>query len=431
MTKPATPKTLLDYVQAHSKSTQLIQSWNMSITADMIAQQVEEFRTQFSSLKGKVVVVSITDYIQCLIALCALDGFSCQITVVPDDLDEAQANDIFFNSDYVLNCNQGNFSVVRQAGTSVAKTKVTTWTLTTSGTSGKPKFISHTLTSLTRSCKTILDITHCWGLMFAPYRFSGLQVFLQSIIAGTSLVIPRQASLGNMLDDLIVCRVTALSATPTMWRQLLMTNRLAQLELSVITLGGEIVDQQLLEQLSTLFPSACIRHIYASTEVGVVLSVRDKKAGFPVAWIGDEVRNPLLKLSHDKHLLVKENSNEPGEFIDTGDIVSISNERVYFQGRENGLINVGGHKVQPEAIECVIRQFDNVADVRVFGQKNSLMGQIVAADIVLKTPIDNNLLFKQQLIAHLKKTLNNYQVPMLLFFKKELSISGANKVIRG
>ena len=79
--------------------------------------------------------------------------------------------------------------------------------------------------------------------------------------------------------------VNAMSATPTLWRKILMSDASRSLALRSITLGGEIADQQVLSTLASTYPSARIRHIYASTEAGTGFSVTDGKAGFPVSFL--------------------------------------------------------------------------------------------------------------------------------------------------
>ena len=74
------------------------------------------------------------------------------------------------------------------------------------------------------------------------------------------------------------------SGTPTFWRQLLLfapDDELSACRLEQITMGGEAVTQGLLDQLSGLFPQTRLVHIYASTELGRLFSVTDKRAGFP------------------------------------------------------------------------------------------------------------------------------------------------------
>ena len=68
----------------------------------------------------------------------------------------------------------------------------TKWIIPTSGTTGKPKLVAHTHASLTRSVKADIDrgAEFRWGLAYDINRFAGLQVYLQSLLSGSSLLIP-------------------------------------------------------------------------------------------------------------------------------------------------------------------------------------------------------------------------------------------------
>jgi acyl-CoA synthetase (AMP-forming)/AMP-acid ligase II len=61
-------------------------------------------------------------------------------------------------------------------------------------------------------------------------------------------------------------------------------------------------------------------------------------------------------------------------FIDTGDMVELQRGRYYFVGRREGIINIGGLKVHPEAVEAVINQHPAVRMSRVSGRSNLITG---------------------------------------------------------
>ena len=82
----------------------------------------------------------------------------------------------------------------------------------------------------------------------------------------------------------------------------------------------------------------------------------------------------------------------------TGDQVECIGDRCYFVGRRSDHINVGGNKVQPLRVEQVIQTVPGVQDVRVFGKRSSLVGEMVACEFVVKPDFDPDQV-KQAILA--------------------------------
>jgi acyl-CoA synthetase (AMP-forming)/AMP-acid ligase II len=227
-----------------------------------------------------------------------------------------------------------------------------------------------------------------------------------------------------------------LSATPSLWRKMLMDARIKACPLRQITLGGEIADQQILDALRRFFPAARIVHIYASTEAGVAFSVNDCCAGFPAAWLQSEHSPIPLRIRDDGHLLIKPAKLPDGQeiarrldadgYLDTADIVYVEGDRVFFSGRASGAINVGGNKVIPEFVEQHLRRVDGVLDVHVFGKKNSIMGQLVAVEVVARSGFDTALL-RGAILGYCKVHMEQWQIPRVISFVAELKESMAGK----
>ena len=268
----------------------------------------------------------------------------------------------------------------------------TEWVLPTSGTTGTAKLVSHSLASLTRT--TRVDVRRgadCrWGLLYDYARFAGLQVVLQALLPGSMLIAPSLASsLPEQVEALVQGGCTHLSATPTLWRKILMTEGSDQLKLQQITLGGEIVEERVLKALGLRFPEARITHIYASTEAGVGFSVSDGHEGFPAGYLTESpsgielrvragklyVRNPSVKPQYVGS--VDQFADHEG-FVDTGDVVAQRGDRFVFLGRETGIINVGGNKVHPEEVEQILMSHPEVWQAKVSAKRSPITGSLVA-----------------------------------------------------
>ena len=241
----------------------------------------------------------------------------------------------------------------------------TSWIMTTSGTTGRPKMVRHKLATLSRTTRVQRDDgpRPVWGLMFEATRFAGMQVVLQAVIGGGTLAVPDDSTsdFGARLAALAAAGCTHLSATATVWRRILMHPGANDLALRQITLGGEIADQPLLDALRGRFTDAQITHIFASTEIGVGFSVKDGREGFPMSYLEHGAGGIRLRIT-DGRLWLKapgDTSEYIGErrmlrdgdgYVDTQDMVEQRGDRIVFLGRGDGVVNVGGAKVHPSRL---------------------------------------------------------------------------------
>ena len=286
--------------------------------------------------------------------------------------------------------------------------------LQTSGTTGTPKWVGHDLAKLLVRIAPGQGEPARWLLTFHPASFAGLQVILSAMIGGHVLICPPVgADVAAMVQLAVAEHATHISGTPTFWRAFLMALGDQDLDLRSVTLGGEAPEQGILDALRTRFPQARLRHIYATTEAGKVFSVSDGRAGFPRAWLNDQ-----LTISPHDTLLVGGR--------DTGDVIALTDDRVLFQGRLDAMVNIGGVKIYPEAVEAHLLQLDIIQDVRVTPKPNPITGHILVADIVLK-PFSGDA--TAQIKAHMA-TLPRAARPASLRFVDRLDIGATGKKLR-
>lgn len=299
----------------------------------------------------------------------------------------------------------------------------TRWHLATSGTTARPRLIPHTLASLRRSLRPAPAPPRRWGLVYDAARLAGLQVLLQALLAGEDLVVlPANADQAGLAA---AQSVDALSATPSWWRRQALQGFPAGWALRQITLGGEIADQGILNHLGTAFPSARIHHIYASTEAGAGFAVGDGRAGFPAAYLDNGVAALSLRIADDGHLWLRPPQQE---WLDSGDVVALRGDRVFFLGRASGVINVGGNKVHPEAVEAVLCAHDTVAAARVFAKASPFLGQVVHAEVLLSAAADQD--WQDPLRQHCHMNLAPHEVPAIIALMKNVELGPTGKVVR-
>lgn len=315
--------------------------------------------------------------------------------------------------------------------------------LFTSGTTGKPKPVVHSWASLCRHVRRLPEFEgQRWWLTYHPSRFAGLQVLLHASANGCRLLWPDTLpTWDERLDWLADRRVECASGTPSFWRRLLIeagASRVGRkLCLRQVTLGGEIADEHILRNLAQVFPQARLTHVYASTECGFCFSVSDGHAGFPAALLGSRDGGLHMKIE-DGELVIFSPARMVGnlhgdtapEWIRTGDLVELRGDRVFFTGRRDDRINVGGHKVNPVEVEQAILGCEGVAGVRVIGQANPILGMIPAAEVVPTVVAKDLMALERSIRESCRKLLSASHQPRIIRFVRELPRSTAEKLIR-
>lgn len=287
--------------------------------------------------------------------------------------------------------------------------------LLTSGTTGEPKWVAHDWASLvTVPAGTQLPPRH-WLVTYQPGTYAWYQVAcLGLFFPGQSLTLPPEMDPAAQVAAAAATGVDAVSSTPTFWRMALLTageEALRRLPLKQVTLGGERVDQAILDQLRRLYPNARVSHIYASTEAGAAIVVHDGKAGFPAAWLDGEPApdRPALRVQ-DGRLLVRSPKSgvELRGWQDTGDRVEMQGDRAIVVGREgDGMVKVGGATVDCRQVEAVLLGHPGILWCQVRGRKAPLVGSLLVAAYVPRAgPLEAG-----ELTRYCEERMPPYMVP--------------------
>jgi len=303
--------------------------------------------------------------------------------------------------------------------------------LLTSGTTGTPKLIEHSWSTLFTMAKVRNLRPLNWLSTYQGGTYAWFQILTTIFfVEHQTLTVAADRDPAVQIEAALRHGVTALSATPTFWRFVLIQfapATLQQLPLQQITLGGERIDQEILDRLKGLFPEATLTHIYASTEAGACVIVRDGKEGFPIAWLHDQVQDaserPQLQIRDGLLWILSPHSalNRPG-WINTGDSVEIRGDRVFILGRlEQSIINVGGMKFAARDVEQELLRHPSVVWCRVSGRRAPLVGEVVACDAVLKPgapPVTES-----DLMQYCAQRIPSHMVPRFWQFLREIPMT--------
>src|SRR6267142_5986818 len=419
---------------------------------------------RLEELRGRSVLVATGDQLAAGLALIELDGVARRLVLCPPDLPRehvpfvmaAAAVDATVSDRSAPEAGTPDTGAFITCSLKIAPAAFerteryqTEWILLTSGTTGLPKMVVHTLSSLAGAIQagSAAQKQALWGTFYDIRRYGGLQIFLRALLGGGSMLLSSaRESTGDFLIRAGAQGVTHISGTPSHWRRALMSPSAHQITPRYVRLTGEIADQAILDHLRACYPDARIAHAFASTEAGVAFDVGDGRAGFPASLIGPQsggielrVENGSLRIRSTRTATrylgdQAEALRDADGFVDTADMLERRGDRYYFVGRRGGIINVGGLKVHPEEVEAVINGHPRVRMSLVRTRKSPIMGALVVADVVLSAEAGaangRAVELEQEIVRRCRELLPRHKVPAAINFVPGLTVNATGKLVR-
>lgn len=384
-----------------------------------------------------------------LTLLCASTATGAEACVYPNAADDATIEEYaeLFGHDVVVTTRSTSRATVAPEEIAAPdrdlppRPERTPVLILTTGTTGTPKAVRHDWARLVNAAKSIDPRPGTrWLLAYNLNQFAGVQVLIHVLRSRATLVVPPSFQPRDAVGVIRELGVTHVSATPTFWRlavAMLDEAGARELPLEQITLGGEAVPAPLLERLSALFPSARISQVYASTEFGSSVSVRDREIGLPASVLDRAEDADVQMRIVDGELQTRSRVGMLGYYGEddadtdwraTGDLVELRGDRIVFVGRTSDIINVGGVKVHPLPVEEIVGRVADVHAARVYGRSNPVTGQIVAVDVVPRPGTDTERLDDE--IRDACEALPPAARPRRIRFVDALEMRG-HKIVRG
>ena len=302
------------------------------------------------ALLGRSVLVQTHGQLASVLAMVELDGIAGRMLLCPPDLPDEHMDAIMAEAevDAVVTDSATGQSAAEKAGLPVLACRSrleqpawlrpdagveTEWVLFTSGTTGRPKMVRHTLHSLTGHLAQASagpdGVT--WSTFYDVRRYGGLSILVRALLGPASMVLSSATeSVAGFLRRAAEAGVTHMSGTPSHWRRALMSPAISAMTLRNVRISGEIADQAILDRTQAAFPGARVTHAFASTEAGVAFEVTDGLAGFPAAMLEGEGLSAELRLEGGT-LRIRSARAARGyvgrapramhEYVDTGDLV--------------------------------------------------------------------------------------------------------------
>ncbi|MDZ8084405.1 MAG: long-chain fatty acid--CoA ligase [Nostoc sp. DedQUE12b] len=112
----------------------------------------------------------------------------------------------------------------------------------------------------------------------------------------------------------------------------------------------------------------------------------------------------------------------------TGDIGRIDEDGFfYIVDRLKDMINLSGFKVYPTEVENIIYQHPAVAEVAVYGIADTIKGEIVKAEVVLKA---THTITEEQIVEFCHERMAVYKVPRTIKFVDSLPKNSTGKILK-
>lgn len=301
--------------------------------------------------------------------------------------------------------------------------------LFSSGTTGEPKAALHDLNCLLekfkRPGKSLKTISF---LLFD--HIGGFNTLMHTLSHGGTIVTIPDRRPEQVCAIIEREQVELLPTTPSFLNMILLHKLYEKYNLSclkIITYGTESMPEYTLKLFSRILPDTVFKQTYGLSEMGIMATKSESSDSLWMKLGGDgfetKVEDGILFIRGESAMKGYLNAPSPFDqegWFDTKDRVEEKDGYLRILGRTTDLINVGGEKVYPIEIENKLLQIDGVLDARVFGEKNPIMGNTVAAEILV-APENNNNEFRRILRQYCGENLEKYKRPSrFLLSEKEL-----------
>ena len=331
----------------------------------------------------------------------------------------------------------------------------------TSGSTGKPKAVLSSSFNILNSVKAICaecnfsseDRACAFLPMFHVFGFASCIGI--GLLYGCVEYIPTNNKPAALIDLIRDNKCTVFNTVPTMFLAMIQQSNFepeALSSLRVSFLGGSTTSESQMKMLRSLLPNNHFCNIYGMSENPVISMTRyedtfehvTQTVGRRVDGIEIEIRSlangekvedgePGEIFIRSKEMIIsyyrlpieKQPLDDEG-WLATGDLgVILPDGYLKLVGRAKDLIIRGGENISPGEIADAVAQLPGVADVKVLGVPHEVLGEEVAAAIVLK---EGQTFDEDAARQTMSEKLAKYKVPAYFVIMDKFPLLGSGKI---
>jgi long-chain acyl-CoA synthetase len=317
--------------------------------------------------------------------------------------------------------------------------------LTTSGTTGQPKFVTHTPATLSATMDAFqnADLDPWQTVLNAcpMVHGTGLLTFLASVNFGVPMAMVERFDSDAVLDQIELHGCTWMLGLPFMYDALVAGQRKRPRKVGSLRrciCGGDVIPIQLQVDFEATF-GAPLRNIWGSTEVCGALRpglqpgpvsriapsaeirlVDDEGRDAPRGEVGEFlVRGPYVTVGYWVGPDRIDDATRDGWYC-SGDLMRQGEgNELWFVGRKKDIIIRGGSNISPVEVEQVLLSHPLVRDAAVFGVPDPVLGERVAAIVRLSSGAGGGVLSSSlalgAILKDTKQQLADYKAPEQLW----------------
>jgi long-chain acyl-CoA synthetase len=328
--------------------------------------------------------------------------------------------------------------------------------LYTSGTTARPKGVTHTQRTLAALGQSAMDeLFRSDDVVLIPLplvHMAALLTLVSAVPHALSMVVLPAFTPALFLDMLARHRATGTIGMPVHYRAIVELQKQAPRDVSsgrMYGVGGDSVPTALQDQFTRLF-GIPLREAYGLSEIVPVSanplddircgSLGRAAAGVQVRIVDDRgadvrdgevgeiaVRAPGTMIGYWNDPAATAAAFRDGWFL-TGDLARGDRDGFYwFAGRKKEIIVRGGSNVSPQEVEEAVYQHDAVREVAVVGVPDERLGEIVVACVVRHDGADVS---EAELIEFIRGRLSDYKSPERIVFADSLPKGPTGKILR-